>query len=802
MSLEPQLRQASLTALLIDLLGLWARERPLLLVLEDAQWLDSLSWEVALQAARGLTDRPVLLALALRSPAELPADHPYYRLRRLPQYGAVQLGPLNAGETSALAAARLGVAGMAPALTNLIWQRTSGNPFVVEELVLSLRDSGALQIADGQATLSADPRELRLPDTVQGLVLSRLDRLPAEAQLTLKVASVIGQTFGLPVLRDVYPEQQVREQIPAHLERLGAADMVLTLDEPTTLRSHEFKQAIIHEVTYRTVLHTQRRALHQRVAHWYEQRAAEQGDLVPLLAFHWRQAEDRERELHYATLAARRLAAEYANSEALSYLTRALQLSDDPEEEYALRWSRMQIQERIGNRDGQRDDLAALEALAAAAQHTDHMAQVANAWAALYRDTSDYPAAIAALERALAIARAAGDHTSAARSMTIWGQVMEYQGAYDEARTYIEQALAIYRQIDYRRGVATNLSGLGNICYYQGDYGAARRYDEEALTIRRAIGDRPSEATTLINLGQVSLQIGEVDAARGYIEQALPLAVAIGDRRSEGLALNTLGSIALARAGYVEALQHLERARQIFRVLGDRRLDANCLVSIGLVWRDVGDDARAQGFFEEALAIQHEIGDESLAAYGHLNLAYAQRHSDPQAALEGFAQALALAQHTGNRDAEAFALNYRAMLFEEQAQWEAAAADYHAALPMLVELQAAAAAIECTAGLARAALQEGRIAEARAHIAECIDYLTANGVEGMEFPIQLYLSCYDTLRAAGEDKLAAELLAEARRLLMDRAEQIDNPAMRASFLEHVAAHRRLLAEWEQLRSTR
>ncbi|HMO59076.1 MAG TPA: AAA family ATPase, partial [Roseiflexaceae bacterium] len=429
-SLEPRLRQASLTALLIDLLALWAAERPLLLVLEDAQWLDSLSWEVALQLARAMAGMPLLLVLVVRSPGELGVEHPYWAVRRLASHPALTLGPLPAADAAVLAAARLGVARITNDFAELIWQRTSGSPFVVEELVLSLRDSAAIAIDGNTARLVADPQQLQLPDTVQGLVLSRIDRLAAEAQLTIKIAAVVGQIFGAAVLREVAPDRQVRQHLVANLAELGRADMIQVLDEATPLRSHQFRQSIIHEVTYRTLLHAQREELHRRVAGWYEVRDDEHGDLSPLLAFHWRQAGDTERELRFAARAARRLAAEYANNEALGYLSRALELVHDPAERYALHWLRMQVYERIGDRAGQRTDLAILETLAAHEQQNDHMAQVANAWAALYRDISDYPAALAAIERARAIASSAGDRTSEARSLTLRGQVMEYQGNY------------------------------------------------------------------------------------------------------------------------------------------------------------------------------------------------------------------------------------------------------------------------------------------------------------------------------------------------------------------------------------
>jgi class 3 adenylate cyclase/predicted ATPase len=795
--LDPKLRQASLSSLLIDLLGLWAAERPLVIVLEDAQWLDSLSWQLALQLARSLTQLPLLLVLALRPLENAAPDHPYRLLCGLSGSEQLALDVLGPGETAELAAARLGAAELPPAIVTLIEQHAAGNPFVAEELAFSLRDSGTLEVVDGHGVLRANHRDLRLPDTVQGLVLSRIDRLPAGQQLTLKVASVIGRVFGYSTLLDVYPSSVEEVELRTHLASLSSSAMVLSLEPPSALRSHMFKQVITQEATYSTLLLAQRRDLHERVASWYELFAEEQADLYPLLAYHWRQAQKREEELQYSMLAAKKLAAEYANDEALSYLNRALELTDDPIVQHDAIWLRAEIHERIGDTAARQADLRRLDQLVDRQHDVKRQAQLLNAWAAFYRDTSDYPAAVAALEQAIAVAHTIDDQASEARSLTIWGQVMEYQGAFSEAQNYFEQALTLYRRIAYRRGEATNLSHLGNVHHYLGAYQAARTYDLEALAIRRSIGDRASEATSLTNLGIVSIQLGEIELAKGYQQQALQLTRAIGDRSGEALSLANIGHIYQLQGDFASARRYVEDALRVCQTLGERRREANCLNVLGQVWRDVGDYARAQRCFEEALTIQLEIGDHSQAAYSAGNLAYLLTQSDAPGLEARYQQALDLAGETGNREAEAAVLSYRAGLHERHGRWDAAASDHQTALAIWEELDIAAAAIEDRAGLGRVARALGHGAEAGRQAALCIAHLAAHGIEGMEFPMAVYLACYDILRDAGNIVEADRLLDEARTLLTQRADAITDLTMRESFLHNIAMNRRVLEEGGQ-----
>ena len=793
-ALEPKLRHASLTAMLIDLLVLWATERPLVLALEDAQWLDPLSWKLAERVARTLQDTPLLLILIHLPMTTLPADHALSRLRQLPNHVELTIEPLSPSEVVSIAAMRVEVRALPQPIATLIAQTAGGNPFVAEELALSLLESGVISVADGQCRQEHDLAEIHIPDTVQGLVLSRIDRLGPTEQLTLKVAAVIGRVFGAPILEDIYPAHLSDGGMSRTMERLISADMVGVLQSYSHLRSHTFKQAITQEVSYSTLLQVQRRELHARVAHSYEGLHAEElPELYALLVHHWHYADNGQRELYYADLAARKFAAEYANHAALTYLSRALELSDEACQRYELLWLRLHIHERIGARDAQRSDLEQLEQMA---EHDgDHKrAQICNAWADYYRVISDYPAAVAALERARSYT---GDSHDAihARTLTLWGQVLEYQGNYLAARGYYEHALAIYRTLDYPRGEANNLQNLGNISWYLGDYSTAHTYDLDVLAIRRKSGDRGGEAICLANLAQTAMRRGDSTAAHAYQQQALAVAEAIGDRGSEAFIHGVIGESFLISGDYIVAQRHFERAIPILRAIGERRKEANSLNMLGEVYRDLGNNDAARTCCEQASAIQTEIGERSYAAYSYLNLCSILAANDITAARTYCEQGLALARETNNRDAEACGLAYRAWLAELSTDWAGAEADYLAAMPIHAELQASAGACEDKAGLTRVALARNDMPVAAGWAAACEDYLDEQGVAGMEFPFRVYLTLYDTLNALGNKVGAMQRLSEAHELLAERAAAISDPALRDQMLSAVPEYRRVVNEW-------
>ena len=218
----------------------------------------------------------------------------------------------------------------------LIRERAEGNPFFSEELGYALRDSGVLLVADGDSRLAPNARlgALALPGNVEGVVHSRIDRLPPSQQLAVKVASVIGRAFAYRILHDVHPVATDTPRLRDDLTALARLDLTPLEAEHPEL-SYVFRHAITREVAYNLMLFAQRQGLHRAVAEWYERTYPDDlSRFYPLLAAHWTQvasdpgASDETirtaiARVHLATEQAIR---SYANSEATKHLGTELEL--------------------------------------------------------------------------------------------------------------------------------------------------------------------------------------------------------------------------------------------------------------------------------------------------------------------------------------------------------------------------------------------------------------------------------------------------------------------------------------------
>lgn len=809
-SLDPALRQQNLFLLLLSLLRAWAEERPLVLILEDAHWLDSLSWELTGQVARAMSvsNTPFLLVLVTR-----PMDPPTPGAQHLAQMGRLAesrhlpLAEMSPEETVALATARLGLppGGLPEPIAELVRQRSGGNPFFAEELVFMLRDQGALE--------ESGPLLEGLPDTVQGLVLARIDRLPPERQLVLKVASVIGRTFFYPDLRYTIEQHTPISDtaLRGHLDALAALDLT-PLDTPEPNLAYTFKHIITREVAYGTLLFAQRRQLHRTVAQWYE-KSADTERAVPLLVHHYHQAGDQEGERHYAQRAGEQAAAQFATSEAVAYFSRALALT--PEEERASRYelllARAQVYNLRGEREAQWQDLLALEeladALAREGQPADRRrAEVALGQARFALATGDYAAAGRAIQKALNLAQRIQATDLEAAAHLRWGIVLSRQGKYDQARLKLGRAIELARKTAQPSLEAASQSHLGNIAMFVGDFDAARSCYDKALELYRRAGDRQGEASALNNLGLVLWRQDDYEGATRYFEQTLHTRREIGYRHGESASLSNLGGVTGDQGDYAQARAYYEQALLICREIGDRWGEGLALGNLGLVAMYVGNHAEAEDFSQQALQIRRGIGDRRGEGVVLVNLSLlAHQRWEHETARSYGQKALQIAQNLGNRHILGYALTVLGHSQAALGDLEEAVAAYEEALEIRHAMGQSSLAMEPLAGLARVALLRHRpeaTQQALAAVEEILQHLEladppVDGtprlhLEGTMEPFRVYLTCYQVLQANGDPR-AGPTLQAAYRILQERAGRISDDEMRRSFLEDVAPHR---AIWE------
>lgn len=325
-----QVRAENTSALLISILTIFIGNTPKLLVLEDAHWFDSSSLALSVEATRSLANLMIVVTTR-RLREETP--EPLRVILGLPQTRHVRLDLMSQADIERLVCQRLKVNRLPEQVMELVLSKAEGHPFFSEELASSLHESGIVRVENGECRVASrvDLRALSFPDTVQGVIRSRIDRLPPSHQLALKAASVVGRIFSLRAVYEIYPLDSNKPQIGSYFDYLRRLDFTPLNSEHPDL-TYLFKHVITQEVAYNLMTFSQRQAFHQAVANWYERTFAD--DLSPyygVLAYHWGNAKNQRKALEYLEKAGEQAMLNFANREAIEFFEEALRLAKNGE---------------------------------------------------------------------------------------------------------------------------------------------------------------------------------------------------------------------------------------------------------------------------------------------------------------------------------------------------------------------------------------------------------------------------------------------------------------------------------------
>jgi predicted ATPase len=265
----------------------------------------------------------------------------------------LRLDPLSAAGAEEMLDALLGDGKDLVALKRLIIERTEGNPFFMEEIVQALFEDGAL-LRNGSVKLARSMNAVKVPATVQAVLASRIDRLPAEAKDLLQTLAVIGREFSLSLIRAVVSKSE--DDLNRLLNDLQLGEFIY--EQPAVGDTeYIFKHALTQEVSYNSVLSERRKQIHERAAQAMEASyATNLADHYDSLARHYQRSGDASKAVNYLRLAAQQAMNRSAFPEAEGQLAAAREslqsLPDDAERaraELALLFSQARCRTYIGS---------------------------------------------------------------------------------------------------------------------------------------------------------------------------------------------------------------------------------------------------------------------------------------------------------------------------------------------------------------------------------------------------------------------------------------------------------------------
>ncbi|NKQ37530.1 MAG: tetratricopeptide repeat protein, partial [Chloroflexi bacterium] len=748
--------------------------RPLLLLIDDLHWADALSLDFLERLLQLIQQGQIAGHAAHFFILSRPAENPDSALARLldqlnqPPHCACTLTALDSDQSEQLVAALLDQQ-IPPALLRLIQEHAQGNPFYVEEILRSFIEDGTLKPNGGdQWRVTRPVADVKIPGSVQDIIAARLDRLPPENKRITQRAAVIGRTFWQQLLARITGSESVNDA----LTLLELRQLAERLNQSQLAEDWEwvFHHVLIQEVAYGAVPKAARRDIHQQVAQALEEQLTDNtGFLPPLIAFHYEEGNLPEKAIEYLQKSAEQAAAQYANEDAIAYYSRALALLDDlaaespltstqEEQQYALLLGRVNVYHLTGRRDEQLANLDRLQSLTTTLAKTEYQAEAALRFADYYHAISDYATAVEFAQKAVTYAETANHIPQKIEGLSAWARSLIFQGELEDALQMAEKTRALARESHNSDYESAALSHMGIIHYYRDEYQPAQTAYEAALNIARKSNNLQNQAACLTNLISATLKSGDSSKALVYAEDALQITQLIGARSTEIAILVNLGVIHHDLGIYETAQHYFERSLIMSRTIQDRFNESLSTNNLGLVYFDLGNYKQAEKYVRSAVQIDRSIGDRIGLGYSLTTLARV---------LSGIHNLTESEQY-----------HQEAMTLRHNLGQEAAMTDN-------------------LAGLADIAQQKGHLNTAISYTNKALDWLEEHGVDGVEYPLQVYLICANILTIANKKDKANQVLATAYQFLQKRASHISDTQARQSFLQNVPLHQKIVSLYTQ-----
>nr|MBA2278618.1 tetratricopeptide repeat protein [Chloroflexia bacterium] len=542
---------------------------PVVLFVDDAQWVDAASLNLLAYVVRRVHDQPLLLLIAWRGEDRL-ADHHLHpllsdarrtgtltvlRLPRLDRSNVEELVALAmTTDTNPTSTERLN-SRVPENLGQRLYEETEGVPLFLKEYLTA--------IATGE--LEAGDTDWALPDGLRGMLRSRLATMSDPGRHLLSVAATIGRSFDYDILQVASGRDD--ETTVAALEQLIARGVIKEVmrSGATETPTYDFHHEKLRTIAYQEISLARRRLLYRRVAEALVSRARTRRDgdaPAAQIAQHFERAGQERDAATFFAKAGEQARAVYANVEALAHFRAALELGHP---------DLSMLHEAIGDLQTLLGEYAAaLASYECASGHdiSTDMARLERKRAEVYHRRGDWALAERALRTAMTALGETGPMAVRSRLHADQSLVVHHQGRTEEAITLARQALQLAQEANDRRALAQVHNVLGILASHRGDFAAARRHLEQSAAVAEALGDPGFRVAALNNLALAHGAAGEVECALKFTETALTLCAARGDRHREAALHNNLADLLHAAGRSTEAVSHVKQAVAIYAEIG------------------------------------------------------------------------------------------------------------------------------------------------------------------------------------------------------------------------------------------
>ncbi|MCF7810269.1 tetratricopeptide repeat protein [bacterium] len=614
---DAQLRQENILDFVVQYLRYLSNQKPLAIFFEDSQWIDRNSLEMTAYALRNLPDQPILMVV-IRRPYSEKFESPHIaQIENSENVTKIQVCEFDIDNTEKFALGCLEVDKIERELLEFIFEASHGNPSFTEELINNLIAANMIRITKREeegvliAESAGDLSKMEVPDSLNSLIMSQLDRLGTEAKLTVKVAAVIGRRFSDEVVKGAYPVELDPVTISQSISELSSQDLVRSTED-ADLINYIFKNLLTRDVAYDSLLFAHRREYHHKVGTCLENIYKDSiNEQCEEFARHFYISEDDVRAVKYTRMAGEKSFAIYANQSALAYFSRAIEratIDVDADQRYYLLKRRAKVYYTLGDYNNRKKDL----------------------------------------DEALKITELTDDHKGRVNTLDDLANYYQLKNDPTEMKRVIDEALAILENYDNPYGKINVMSKMGAFFYLKNEYKEALEWYEKSLTNAEVINDVQGMVSGQTQCGLTNKALGNIEKALEYYDRSVELSRSEGNLKSEAVNVGNIGVVHHQRGDFDKAMEAYNKAFEIAKGIGWKEVQARNLGNLAVLYQYKGERKRALDSYQEKLGLERMMGFQrgEIITLGNIGMWYAE-DGDYDTAISYYQQALEMAEAVG-----------------------------------------------------------------------------------------------------------------------------------------------------------
>ena len=694
-----------------------SKEAPLLVVLDDLQWTDQSSLLLLHYLARSVEREPLVLLGTYRD-TDIDQKHPLSpvltELNRERLLQSVPLKRMSLDEVSEMVKQILEQDDVPKEFCRLVYEKTRGNPFFVEEVIKSLKEEEVIYREENKWKIREVSR-IEFPETVKSVLKARISRLDEECQNVLTMASFVGNDFTLDALCGVTGVEE--DKLLETMEKILKSGLV----KERVIRGEDvysFADVMIRDVVHEEVSHLRHKKLHGAMGHALEKVYAKKIDEhFSELALHFLESGEKDKALDYFLKAGEKAQKVYAHNEAFSYFQHALELLEEKGNNLE---QKSRIIEKLGdlkawmgevgigmeywnksltlrNKLGDKKNIAGLHAKMAwwlwlvsgnknkAAEHHRMALEIFEKepesveLASLYEDISHMlwrtgkPAeALSWAQKALDLAERLNASEVLAWCYNDLGVLNAKLGEFEKASQCYEQGLRMALEKNLVVRAATLYNNLCDLYWGIGELQKMFETAKEGSELARKSGALYSLVWIDMELAASYAFMGEMQKALSMVEDIVALDKRTKNTSHLSYAMWALGLVYFWLGEWDKSLQCLIEARDTANEVREYQSSGNATLSLGELFMEMEDYTEAEKYLNESNTIWEKAGDTSgqiLELFPTLSKLYLKK-GEIEKAQKLIEKTSEHAAKTKNRLLISYADMLKGMLFREQKNWE------------------------------------------------------------------------------------------------------------------------------------